>query len=188
MSAFLLAAPSSTTTTTTPTVNVQSKNPILPAGNEIVWGTVSFVLLFVLLWKFAFPPVRKAMEARTERIRESLDTAEKAKTDAESVLTEYQLQLADAKNESNRIIEEARQTADALRRDLMAKAEAEAAEVRIRATEDINRAKDQAMAELRSQLVQLTIDLTEKVVRRNIDRESNAALVEDYISSIGRSN
>ena len=39
-----------------------------------------------------------------------------------------------------------------------------------------------------SQLVQLTIDLTEKVVRRNIDRESNAALVEDYISSIGRAN
>jgi len=187
MSISLLAA-TSTTTTTIPTVNIQSKNPILPAGNEIVWGTVSFVLLFVLLWKFAFPPVRKTMEARTERIRESLDTAEKAKTDAESVLTEYQRQLADAKNESNRIIEEARQTAEALRRDLMAKAEADAQEVRIRATEDINRAKDQAMAELRSQLTQLTIDLTEKVVRHNIDRESNAALVDDYISSIGRGN
>jgi len=187
MSVSLLAA-ASTTTTTIPTVNIQSKNPILPAGNEIVWGTVSFVLLFVLLWKFAFPPVRKSMEARTERIRESLDTAERAKTDAESVLNEYQRQLADAKNESNRIIEEARQTAEALRRDLMAKAEAEAAEVRIRATEDINRAKDQAMAELRSQLTQLTIELTEKVVRHNIDRESNAALVEDYISSIGRGN
>src|SRR5580704_15243184 len=183
MSSFLLAA-TSTTTTTIPTINIQSKNPILPAGNEIVWGTVSFVLLFVLLWKFAFPPVRKAMEARTERIRESLDTAEKAMTDAESVLSEYQLQLADAKNESNRIIEEARQTAEALRRDLMAKAESEAAEVRSRATEEIQVAKDRAMAELRSQMTDLTLELTERVVKANIDRDRNTALVEEYISTI----
>ena len=164
---------------------VQSKNPILPAGNELVWGTVSFVVLFVLMAKLAFPAVRKTMEARSERIRESLDTAEKAKQDAESVLTEYQAQLADAKNESNRIIEEARQTAETLRRDLMAKAESEAAEVRRRATEEIQVAKERAMAELRSQMTALTLELTERVVKANIDRDRNTALVDDYIATIG---
>jgi F-type H+-transporting ATPase subunit b len=131
--------------------------------------------------------VRKAMEERTARIKGDLDAAEEAKTAAQSVLDEYQRQLADAKNESNRIIDEARQTAEALRKDLMAKAEADASEVRQRATADIEAAKERAMAELRTQLTTLTIELAERVVKRNLDRDANAALVDDYISSIGRS-
>jgi F-type H+-transporting ATPase subunit b len=178
MLAALLAAASTT-------VNVQSKNPILPSVPELVWGISSFLIVFLLMWKYAFPSVKKGMDARTERIRESISTAEQAKTDAQSVLDEYQRQLADAKNESNRIIEDARQTADALRRDLMARAEADAAEVRSRATADIEAAKDRAMEELRSQMTQLTFQLTELVVKRNIDRDANTRLVDDYITSIG---
>jgi F-type H+-transporting ATPase subunit b len=167
------------------TTNVQSKNPILPAGNEIVWGLFSFALLFFLMWKFAFPAVQKSMDARTERIRQSLDSAEKAKNEAQSVLDDYQRQLADAKNEAHRIIEEARQTADQLRRDLTSKAEAEATELRQRAAADIDAAKDRALAELRGQLTTLAIDLAEKVVERNLDRQTNAALVESYITKVG---
>ena len=174
MSATLLAAAAT-----------QSRNPILPSVPELVWGTLAFLVVFVLMWKYAFPSVKKGMDARTERIRDSLSTAEQAKTDAQNVLEEYQRQLADARNESNRIIEEARQTAEALRRDLMARAESDAAEVRARATADIDAAKDRAMEELRSQLTQLTLQLTELVVKRNIDRDANSRLVDDYISSIG---
>ncbi|MFI5041361.1 MAG: F0F1 ATP synthase subunit B [Acidimicrobiales bacterium] len=167
------------------TVNVQSKNPILPSVPELVWGISSFLIVFLIMWKYAFPTVKKGMEARTEKIRDSLSAAEQAKTDAEAVLEEYQRQMADAKNESNRIIEEARQTAEALRRDLMARAEADAAEVRTRAAADIELAKGRAMEELRSQLTDLTIGLAEKVVKGNIDRASNARLIDDYITSIG---
>ena len=174
MSATLLAAAAT-----------QSRNPILPSVPELVWGSLAFLIVFLLMWKFAFPSVKKAMDARTDRIRDSLSTAEQAKTDAQAVLDEYQRQLADARNESNRIIEDARQTAEALRRDLMARAEADAAEVRTRATADIEAAKDRAMEELRSQLTQLTLQLTELVVKRNIDRDANSRLVDDYISSIG---
>jgi len=174
MSATLLAAAAT-----------QSRNPILPSVPELVWGSLAFLIVFLLMWKYAFPSVKKGMDARTERIRDSLSTAEQAKTDAQNVLEEYQRQLADARNESNRIIEDARQTAEALRRDLMARAEADAAEVRTRATADIEAAKDRAMEELRSQLTQLTLQLTELVVKRNIDRDANSRLVDDYISSIG---
>jgi F-type H+-transporting ATPase subunit b len=161
-----------------------SRNPILPSVPELVWGISSFAIVFVLMWKFAFPAVKKGMDARTERIRDSLSTAEQAKTDAQSVLEEYQRQLADARGEANRIIAEARQTAEALRRDLTARAEADANEVRNRATADIEAAKNRAMEELRSQLTELTIGLAERVVKRSIDRESNAALIDDYISTI----
>jgi F-type H+-transporting ATPase subunit b len=178
----ILTQVASTTTTAAP--EAVSKNPILPSVPELVWGTFSFVILFILLWKFAFPSLKKSLAARTERIRDSLGAADKAKDDAESILAEYQRQLADAKGESNRIIEEARATADALRRDLIAKAETDAAEVRARATADIDAAKDRAMSELRTQLTSLTIELAEKVVRRNIDRATNTALIEEYITSI----
>ncbi|MHB8466025.1 MAG: ATP synthase F0 subunit B, partial [Acidimicrobiales bacterium] len=85
----------------TAAADVQSKNPILPAGSELVWGTFSFLALFVLMAKFAMPAVRKSMQARTERIRGDLASAEQAKTDAQSVLDDYQRQLADAKSEAN---------------------------------------------------------------------------------------
>ena len=169
----------------TTTVNVQSKNPILPSVPELVWGISSFLIVFLLMWKYAFPSVKKGMDARTDRIRDSLSSAEQAKNDAQTILEEYQRQLADAKNEANRIIEESRQTAEALRRDLTARAEADAAEIRTRATADIEAAKERAMEELRGQLTDLTIELAERVVKRNIDRESNARLIDDYITSIG---
>jgi F-type H+-transporting ATPase subunit b len=163
----------------------QSRNPIVPAGNELVWGTVSFFVLLGLMWVYAFPAVRKGMEARTERIRQNLDAADKAKAEAQSVLDDYQRQLADAKNEANRIIEEARQTADQLRRDLIARAEADATQLRQHATADINAAKDRALNELKAQLTTLAIDLAEKVIERNLDRQTNAALVESYIAKVG---
>ena len=118
----------------------QAKNPILPEANEIIWGSVAFIILLVGMWRFAFPAVTKMMNDRTERIRANLDNAEKVKTEAQSILDEYQRQLADARGEANRIIEEARQTADSLRRDLMTRAEAEVAELRQRSQDDIRAA------------------------------------------------
>jgi F-type H+-transporting ATPase subunit b len=163
----------------------QSKNPIAPSVPELVWGVLSFAVLFFVMYKFAYPPVKKAMEARTERIRATLDDADKAKSDAQSLLEEYQRQLADAKSEANRIIEESRQTADQLRKDLIAKAEADALELRQRATADIESAKNRALDELRTQLTTLAIDLAEKVVEHNLDRPTNEALVESYIARVG---
>jgi F-type H+-transporting ATPase subunit b len=164
---------------------LKAPNPILPDANELIWGSISFVLLLVLLWKVALPPVRKAMAARTDRIHADLDSAENAKVEAQTVLQDYQRQLADAKNEANRIIEESRQMADQLRKDLIAKAEADATELRQRAAADIDAAKDRALTELRTQLTTLAIDLAEKVVERNLDRPTNEALVESYIAQVG---
>ncbi len=176
MPSLLLAA--------TTTVNVQSRNPILPSVPELVWGISSFAIVFLLMWKFAFPAVKKSMDARTERIRESLSTAEQAKTDAQSVLEEYQRQLADARGEANRIIEEARQTADQLRQDLMQRAEQEATELRQRTQEELAAAQDRMLAELRTSIRDLAIGAAEKVVEKSLDRDTNLALVDSYIEQL----
>ena len=163
----------------------EAPNPIVPATNELLYGGLAFFILLILMWKLAYPGVKKGMEARTQRIRDNLDEAERTKTDAQQVLDQYQQQLADARDESARIIEEARQTAEQMRRDLIGRAEAEAAELRQRSQEEIHAAQLRAMADVRRQVSGLAIDLAEKVVERSLDRETNVALIESYIDQVG---
>jgi F-type H+-transporting ATPase subunit b len=163
----------------------KAPNPILPATNEIIWGTLSFAILLFVLWKFALPPVRKTMEARSERIRNDLAQAEAARAEAEAVLAHYQQQVAEAQGEAQRIIEEARQTAAALRADLQRRAEEEIAEMRRRAQAEVEAAKQQAIAELRSEVATLALAAAERVVERSLDRETQLQLIENYINQVG---
>jgi F-type H+-transporting ATPase subunit b len=164
---------------------VKSPNPILPKGNEIVWGSISFIVLFIILAKKGYPSVKKGMDNRANKIRDSLDEAEKAKEEAQSVLDEYKKQLSDAKGEAARIIEEARQAADKLRQDLKKQAEAEVSDIKHRAQEDITAQVERAKADLQARVAELSIDLAEKVVERSLDRETNRALIENFIQQAG---
>jgi F-type H+-transporting ATPase subunit b len=163
----------------------QSPNPILPATNEIIWGGLSFLVLLFVMWKFALPPVRKTMEARTERIRSDLMQAEAAKAEAEGVLGQYQAQLADARAEGQRIIEESRRAADVLKVDLERRAQADIAEIRRRAEADVEASKAQAMADVRAEVATLALGAAERVVERSLDRETQLALIENYINQVG---
>jgi F-type H+-transporting ATPase subunit b len=166
----------------------KAPSPILPAKNELIWGTISFVVLFVLLWKFAWPGLKKALETRTERIRDDLNAADGAKTEAEHVLEEYRAQLSDARNESARIIEEARQQADALRRDQEQRLQTELTAMRERASADVDAAKTQAIADLRREVSSLAIGAAEVVVQRNLDRPTQEQLIENYINQVASRN
>lgn len=163
----------------------QSHNPILPETSELFYAAFAFLVLLALMYKFAFPAVQKSMESRTQNIRDNLDEAERTKADAQNILEEYQRQLADAKNESARIIDEARQTAEQMRRDLMVRAEAEVNELRERTRSEIDAAQQRAIADLRTQVSELAIGAAEVVVQKNLDRDTNRALVERYIEQVG---
>lgn len=162
----------------------KAPNPLVPGGNEIVWGGIAFVVLLFVLWKFGLPPVRNMMKRREERIREDLERAERARVEAEEEREQYRHQLADARNEAARILEEARQSADEVKRQIRAQAEAEAAEIRARAQEDARLAAERAGAELQRQVADLSIELAERIVERNLDRETQLALVESYIDQV----
>ena len=160
-------------------------NPILPATTEVLWGSLAFFVLVVLMTKLAYPAVKGAMDDRTEHIRSAIDEADATKAQAQAVLVDYQRQVADAKGEAARIIEEARQTADSLKRDLTARAEADAAELRQRNAEQITAERDRVMAELQGQVATLAIELAEKVVGGSLDQERSMRLIEAYINEVG---
>jgi F-type H+-transporting ATPase subunit b len=171
-------------TTTTTVAAQQAPNPILPSVTEIAWGSISFAVLAFCMWKFAFPSVQKAMQVRTDKIRNNLDEADKVRTEAQGILDEYQRQLADARGEANRIIEEARQAADQLRQDMVRRADEEVAELRRRSIEDLKASQERVMGQLQLQVRDLAIDLAEKVVGANLDRTRNLALVDQLIAEL----
>ena len=92
----------------------EEKNPILPDVAELLYGALAFIIVFAVLAKFAFPALNKMLQERSAKIQGNIDGAEQARMTAEQELAEYRAQLAGARDESNRIIEEARRTADRL--------------------------------------------------------------------------
>ena len=163
----------------------EAPNPIVPEANEVIWGAISFVVLFILLRKFAYPSIKKGMEARSERIRASLAEAEKTREEAQEILDDYRRQLADAKSEAARIIDEARRAADKIRQDLRKQAEAEVAEVKQRAQDDIAAQASRTMADLQARVSLMVIELAEKVVEKNLDEDTNKALIDRFIREVG---
>jgi F-type H+-transporting ATPase subunit b len=162
----------------------EAPNPLLPETNEIIWGALGFLVVFFFIWKFGLPQMRTAMNNRTEKIRGDLQAAEDQRSEADSVLADYRAQLNDAKSEAGRIIEEARQAADQIKRDQEARLQSELAELRTRAVADIDDAKGRAMNDLRSEVAALAIGAAETVVQRNLDAETQTQLVEDYINQV----
>jgi F-type H+-transporting ATPase subunit b len=166
-----------------------SPNPLLPETNEIIWGSIGFIIVFGFLAKVGYPAMRKTMEGRTERIRTDLEGAESAKVDAQRVLDEYRAQLGDAKAEAGRIIEESRQQADALKRDQEQRLQAELSAMRERAAADVESARAQALADLRGEVAALVSEGVDRVVRGGIDPVTQRRLVDEYIASLAaRSN
>jgi F-type H+-transporting ATPase subunit b len=163
----------------------KAPSPLLPAKNEVIWGSAAFAVLLLAMWKFGVPAVKNMEKAREDRIRNDLEGAEKARTEAEAEKAQYQEQIADARNEAGRIIEEARQSAEQVRKDLIARAEAEANEIRQRAQADISTQQERALAELRTEVTQLSIDLAERIVEHNLDRDTQLRLVDSFIDQVG---
>lgn len=166
----------------------EAPSPILPETNEIIWGAFGFLVVFGFLFWKGYPAIKKAMNDRTEKIRGDIEGAEASRAEADKVLAQYHAQLADARNESARILEEARQDADAVRQERIAAIDGEIAEMRQRAATEIEASKAQALADLRGEITALALGAAERVVERNLDDATNRALIDSYIDSVGASS
>ena len=163
----------------------EPNNPIIPELNEVIWGSLAFLILLGALYRFGYPAVRDAMRARSDRIRSDLDAAERARTEAQTTQSQLDAQLADARAEGNRIVDEARQEAEAVRARRIEELDAELAERRRSAMADIDAAKAQAMADLQGQISEIAVGAAERVVQANLDPATNRQIVERYIAEVG---
>ena len=162
----------------------EAPSPILPEINEVIWGGVAFLVLLVLLWKFGYPAMTKGLDQRADRIRNDLEAADTAKTEAQAELARYQEQLKGAREEATRMRDDARAEMDEYKTQRRAEIDAELSEYRERAKAEADAAKTQALADVKAEVAALAIGAAEQVVQKSLDRETNTALVESFISSV----
>ena len=152
-------------------------SPIFPATNELVWGTVAFLILLFLMYRTVFPSINQAYKDRRANIEGKLEKAESDREEAEQLLEQYRRRLRDAEDETQRILEEARANAERVRRDLLARAEADAGR-------ELDQAR-QAIRQLRNEVGTLAVELATRVVGDSLDRERQLRLVDEYIEELG---
>jgi len=157
---------------------------LLPPLNELIAGIIAFAIVFFFVWKWAVPAINRMLEQRQDAIAGQIEGAEKAKAEAESLLADYKGQLAEARAEGNKIIEDARQAAEQMRADIVAKAESEADQIRARAREEAAGEKSRALAEARSQVGDISVDLASKIIGEALDQQAHQALIDRYLADL----
>jgi len=149
-----------------------------------IWTILTFLILFYVLAKFAWKPLLTALESRENTIKSSLEDAEKAKTELERLNAESEEIMAKARSEAQTIRVEAKSAAEKIKADVMVQAGEDANKIREEAQKQINVEKDKAIHEIRQEVVSLTMMVAEKVIKKNLSKEDNQALIEDSIQHL----
>lgn len=157
---------------------------LLPPLNELIAGIVAFAIVFFFVWRFAAPAINRMLEQRQAAIAGQIEDAEKAKTEAESLLADYKSQLAEARVEGNKIIDEARESAEQVKADVLSRAEAEAEQIRAKAKEEAAGEKARALTEARSQVGDISVDLAGKIVGESLDQNAHKDLIDRYLADL----
>jgi F-type H+-transporting ATPase subunit b len=165
----------------------EAPNKWLPEAAEILWGTIAFVIIVFLLWKFAYKPIAAMARGRTQRIADELDGAAKARADADADVVRIRQNLADVDTDRARILAEANQTAERLKVDGVIRNDAEVAALEARAAGDLAALRTRTSGELQSQVAAWSAEATERIVLTQLDPDTLERLVEDTIAKIGAS-
>lgn len=152
----------------------------------IVWTIITFVIVLVILRATAWKPLLGALTAREEKIRSSLKDAQDAKEQARALLEENRRQLALAEEQSQRIIREGRDMGERLKAEILEKANASARSAVEQAREEIQREKESALTQLRSEVADLAIQAAGKILDANLDTAKQRALVDAVIRDINK--
>ncbi len=149
----------------------------------VVWTTVTFILLLIILKKVAWKPLLDALEKREEHIRTSIVRAEQAKKEAENLLEQHRKQIAEIKTEAQKIIDEGREQANKLKSEIENSAKQQARLMINQATQEIDEKKEAALSQLRNEVAGLAVLAAEKILDETLDATKHRRVVDDVLNS-----
>jgi F-type H+-transporting ATPase subunit b len=149
------------------------------------WTWLVFIALFLLLKKFAWPPIVRLTEERERNIQRQLDDAERANAEAKEMLEQQRQLLASSKEEARALMAEAKVHAGKEREQLLAKTREEQDAILERAKREIETERERALAILRKETVDLSLAAASKLIQARLDAESDRKIVEDYLGALG---
>ena len=147
----------------------------------LVTHLLSFIILMVVLKIFLYKPIVNMLDQRSQRIRESLEAAERAREESAASQEEVQAQLEAARAEGQQLIASAREVAGRFREEETAKVREEIEAERSRATANIQRERDTAIEQLRSEFADLAITAAERVVERSLDQQAHQDIIDHVL-------
>ncbi len=155
-----------------------------PHGGLMFWTLLIFLVVWVILSRYAFKPITAAVEAREKALEDAIAAAKADREEAAKILAEHRRQIEAARGDAQKLIAEGRAIGDKLRADMIEETRAQQQEMLERARREIEGEKVRAIAELRREAVDLAIAGASKVIEKNLDDESNRRIVESFLATI----
>jgi F-type H+-transporting ATPase subunit b len=156
-----------------------------PDTGLMVWTLVIFVVLMLVLSRYAFGPITAAVEAREKALEDAIEGAKRDREAAAKLLQEHQAAIDAARGEAQKIIAEGRAVGEKMRADMIEATRKEQQDMLERARREIESEKDKAIMQLRREAVDLALAGASKVIEQNLESQKNRQLVENYLASIG---
>ena len=145
----------------------------------------SFLLLIILIKKFAWENITSTFEQRAKKISDDIDGAESARQKAEDLAQKRETELAGSRQEATTIIENAKETAEKNKAGILADAADEAGRLKEKANQEIAQTKAEALNSIKGDVADLTVNLASKILGQQLDQEAHKELIESYIDKLG---
>lgn len=168
--------------------SVSGADLLIPKVGEFVPALLGFLIIWVVLAKFAWPKILANMEAREAKISADFEAAEKAKKQAQELLSSYEAKLAGAQRDADAIIDEARTTAKKAQERIVEEANKQAGDIVARGRATVESERRAAMVDLTSTIADVSVNAAAKIIDKNLDTEGQRKLVEKYLDEVGGFN
>lgn len=159
-------------------------NLLDPKVGLMFWTLIIFVLLLVVLSKFAYKPLLAAVEAREAALEKAITDAKRDRDDAATLLAEQQKALAETRADVQKVMADGRAAAESMRNEMLERVKAEGADMLDRTRREMQAEKEKAVAELRREAVDLAISGASKVIGRNLDSTTDRQLVASFLAGL----
>lgn len=150
----------------------------------VVWTLVTFLVVVLVLKKFAWDVILKALDERADAVQNDIKKASELRSEAEALLKDYEARLNSAKDEANAVIAEAKSDALKLKTKLLEETNQEVKSQKDQAVKEIELAKGKALEQLQSQLVEMTITVAGKVLEKQLKAEDYKAFIETELDKL----
>ena len=160
-------------------------NPLVQLDPGLfVWTILTFLLLLTVLAKFAWNPLLKMLKDREDLIRSSLEDAEKAQSELANLNAEREEIINKARSEAQSILSEGKVAASKLKDETLKAAKDQAKSILTDAEKQIRIEKHKAIEEIKSEVVDLSLSVAEKLIKKNISREDNQTLIDESLENV----
>src|SRR5215210_5461770 len=157
---------------------------VSPSLGLMIWTLLAFGITLYLLNKLAYPRIAQALDRRRVAVEESINAAQRAKQEADELLTEYRARLREAREQADDIVARARKAAENLADETKAQASKQREELLAGARRDIEHETRRALDELRKEVADLTVTATEKITRKSLSEDDHRRLIEEALAEV----